>query len=157
MRLTAYEFAGFPAGITDFQTLLSTTAQPRLADFETLLDAVTDQVTNPVPNVFVSMIVVGHSDRQDRSDLDCNQRRTSEIEASTARAVSAWEWVKARVTQKAADQGLAAGTWWEDSPHVTWGLVFAATGMLHVPNPMGEADRAANRRVVVLVSVFGPD
>lgn len=157
MRLLAKEFAGFPAGITDFQTLLNTTPQPGLAELDFVLDIVAGQLTNPMPNQFVSLIVVGHSDRQDRTDFNCDQRRTSEIEASKARAISAWEWIKETVIVKAAASGVAADDWWETSPHVTWGLVFAAAGMMHNPNPMGEAQRAANRRVVVLVSIFNPE
>lgn len=154
MRLFADEFSGFPAGVTDFGTLLQTTTQPDLAELESVLDIVSFQLTNPTPTPFVSLIVVGHSDRQDRSDFSCDQRRSSEIEASTARAVSAWEWIKARVTEKAAEQGVDAGEWWETSPFVTWGLVFAATGMLKHPQPADEQQRLENRRVTVLVSIF---
>ena len=122
--------------------------------YRTNLDVVSFQLTNPTPTPFVSLIAVGHSDRQDRSDFSCDQRRSSEIEASTARAVSAWEWIKARVTEKAAEQGVDAGEWWETSPFVTWGLVFAATGMLKHPQPADEQQRLENRRVTVLVSIF---
>ena len=157
MRLMAIEFAGFTGGVTDFQTLLNTTPEPDFAEFDWVLDTVAGQLVNPTPNMFISLIVVGHSDRQDRTDYDCNRRRSSEIEAATARAVSAWEWIKATVTAKAAASGVAADDWWETSPHVTWGLVYAAAGMMHNPNPVSEAERAANRRVVVLVSIFNPE
>jgi hypothetical protein len=157
MRLIAEEFSGYGSGVTDFATLLATTPQPALGELETVLDIVAGQLgTPPTPNLFVSLIVVGHSDRQDRTDFTCDQRRTSEIEAARDRAVSAWEWIKARVTAKAAAAGVVAGDWWETSPHVTWGLVFAAAGMLKFPNP-STAERPLNRRVVVLVSIFNPD
>lgn len=155
MRLEALEFAGYPAGNSDFAQLIATTQQPRLPRLGEVLTAVADQVANPVPHRNFSLIVAGHSDRQDRADLSCDQRRVSEAEAAQHRAVSAWEWIKARVVELAAVAGVDAGQWWETSPHVTWGLVYAGAGMLKFPTPTGE-ERPLNRRVVLLVSRFDP-
>jgi hypothetical protein len=60
------------------------------------------------------------------------------------------------VNSKVVAAGRNAGEWWETSPHVTWGLVFAAAGMLK-HDPPSEDQRPLNRRVVVLVSIFNPD
>lgn len=157
MRLTAIEFSGYPAGVTDFETLIETTAQPGLGQLESALSRVANQVVAAEPNRVTSLITVGHSDRQDRADLDCNQRRSTEIQAAQDRAVSAWEWMKQRVTDQVALAGFDAGEWWEDDAHVSWGLVFAATGMLKFPDPASEDERLANRRVVVLVTEFDPE
>lgn len=128
MRLKALEFAGYGAGVTDFTALLETTDQPNLTGLEESLTAVAGQLIDPVPNRFLSLIVTGHSDRQDRADLDFDERRTSEADAARDRALSAWEWIKAWVVESAAASGVDAGEWWETSPHVTWGLVFLVPG-----------------------------
>lgn len=154
MRLTALEFAGYGSGATDFSALLASTAQGDLPALTAVLDMLAGQVVAPVGTRSSSIIVVGHSDRQDRSDLTCDARRASEIAAATDRAVSAWQWIKAQVSERTAQSGVDAGEWWETTPQVTWGLVFAAAGMLHHDPPSGEQERAANRRVVLLVSMF---
>jgi hypothetical protein len=103
-----------------------------------------------------SLIVAGHSDRQDRADLSCDERRTSEADAAQSRASSAWEWIKARVAELTSIAGVEAGEWWDTSPHITWGLVYAGAGMLKFPVPAA-GERPQNRRVVVLVSQFAPE
>ena len=67
--------------------------------------------------------------------------------------MSAWEWLKARVTERLAQSGIVAGDWWETAGSVTWGLVFAAAGMLRF-DPPTSVQRPLNRRVVFLVSMF---
>jgi hypothetical protein len=156
MRLEAIEFNGYSSGETDFGNLVTTTAQPSLARLGEVLTAVADQIANPIPNMCFSIIVIGHSDRQDRSDLNCDQRRESEATAARDRALSAWEWIKEKVNVLTDIAGVDAGEWWDESMHVTWGLVFAGAGMLTFPNP-ADAERPLNRRVVVLVTQFAPE
>lgn len=155
MRLKAIKFAGYGSGVTDFATLLATVPQTGEAQLRDVVRLIAGQLTNPVPGLFVSVIVAGHSDRQDRADFTCDQRRASETAAAKDRAVSAWEWIKQEVTAEAALSGVAAGDWWDASPNVTWGLVFAAAGMLQ-HDPPTPAQRPLNRRVDVLVSIFAP-
>lgn len=156
MRLSAITFDGYQSGQTDFGTLLATVPQAGLTQLEPHLQLIVGQLTDPVANRRLSIIVVGHSDRQDRSDFTCDQRRSSEIAAARDRAVSAWEWVKTEVSQRVAAAGGDAGEWWETSPHVTWGLVFAAAGMLQ-HDPPSDEQRPLNRRVVMLISAFEPE
>ncbi|WKG05509.1 hypothetical protein [Mycolicibacterium sp. HK-90] len=156
MRLTALTFAGYPAGVTDFGSLLAAAPQHDFAELDDVMTVVAGQLTNPVPNLNISLIVIGHSDRQDRPDFTCDQKRASEIEAASGRALSAWEFIKQEVNSKVVAAGGQVSDWWENSPHVTWGLVFAAAGMLaHDPPTMDQ--RPLNRRVVVLVTIFNPE
>ena len=157
MRVTPITFNGYPAGLTDFSTLLTTVPQPEFGVLEDILQITAGQVASPAPNLHVSLIVVGHADRQDRTDFTCDQRRTSEIEAARDRAVSAWEFIKQEVNALVVKAGGVESQWWEDSPRITWALVFAAAGMLVHDPPKGEGERALNRRVMVLASVFSPD
>ena len=85
--------------------------------------------------------------------MTCDQRRQSEIDASRERAVSAWEWIKPVVAQYASEGGWSGGNWWEASDRVMWDLVFAAAGML-LTGSANEAERAQNRRVDILISIF---
>lgn len=156
MRLNAITFSGYPAGVTDFGALLAAVPQPGLAQLDDVMTVVAGQIVNPVPNLHVSLIIVGHSDRQDRGDFSCDQRRASEAEAASDRASSAWVYIREKVNSKVVQAGGEAGPWWETSPHVTWAQVYAGAGML-LHNPPTNAQRPLNRRVVVLVSVFNPD
>jgi hypothetical protein len=155
MRLQAITFDGYGSGQTDFTALITGTPQAGLNALLDVVNVITAQVTQPVANRFISIIVVGHSDRQDNPAFGCDQRRASEIAAATDRAVSAWDWIKLQVTSQAAQAGFDVGEWWETSPQVKWGLVFAAAGMLR-HDPPSDDQRPLNRRVVVLVSVFDP-
>jgi flagellar motor protein MotB len=156
MRLFSITFDRYGSGETDFAALISGSPQPGLNTLLDVVKIIATQITNPTPNLFVSIIVVGHSDRQDRTDFTCDQRRASEITAAQDRALSAWEWIKQQVTEVAAQSGVQAGEWWETSPRVTWGLVYTAAGMLQF-DPPSDAQRPLNRRVVILVSIFNPE
>jgi flagellar motor protein MotB len=154
MRLTAITFSGYQSGQADFATVFESAGETEREQILSVVERIADQIIEDDSNQFTSIIVTGHSDRQDRSDFSCDQRRASEISAARDRAVSAWEWVKARVTERLAQSGIDAGEWWESSSRVTWALVFAAAGMLEHDPPASEADRLENRRVIILVSMF---
>jgi hypothetical protein len=62
-------------------------ARLRLADEDKAVIA--GEITSPVPDLRISLIVVGHSDRRDRMDFICDRRRASGIEAARDRAASA--------------------------------------------------------------------
>ncbi len=154
MRVTAITFAGYQSGHTAFDEVFSTNPDVEQQQLISTIELIADGIIEPGTGPFVSIITVGHSDRQDRADFSCDQRRASEISASTDRAVSAWEWLKARVQERCLQSGVDAGEWWENAQGVTWALVFAAAGMLRSDPPAGEPERAQNRRVVFLVSFF---
>jgi flagellar motor protein MotB len=157
MRLTAIAFDGFESGHTDFSELFgSPAAEVQREQFLGIVERIADGIIQGDENRQVtSIIVVGHSDRQDRTDMNCDQRRASEIDAAEKRAISAWELVKQAVIQRlaAANPPIDGTDWWENAPHVTWGLVFAAAGMMLKNPPASEAERKMNRRVVILVSM----
>lgn len=153
MRLTAIRFAGYAAGQTDFATIFDRTPDAEREPILRVIQRITDGIVHPANGKFTSIIIVGHADRQDRTDLTCDQRRASEIESARDRAESAWEWLKLQVTGWLTQHGIAATDWWETSQNMTWALVFAAAGMLE-HDPPTEAQRSLNRRIVILVSTF---
>jgi flagellar motor protein MotB len=156
MRLTAFKFPGYAAGQSAFSPVFENSSQIHREQFLSVIERIAGAIIDPENGQFTSIIIVGHSDRQDRSDMNCNQRRASEIAAARDRAIEAWEWVKEQVTARVAQSGMVAGDWWETSPRVTWGLVYAAAGMLE-HDPPSQAQRPLNRRVVILVSMFACD
>jgi hypothetical protein len=156
MRVHGLDFSGYRAGETDFASLINAVPQASLQELVDVTRIIAGQLSSPIPNLNVSVIVTGHSDRQDRPDLSCDERRASEIAAARDRAASAWEWIKAEVTAAVAEDGVDAGQWWETSPHITWAVVPAATGTLK-HDPPSEEQRPENRRVMVLVSIFNPE
>ena len=153
MRLTAVTIAGYPAGVTDFATVLAAAGAPEREQVLSLVERIADGIIDPGNGQFTAVQVVGHSDRQDLTTMTCDQRRASEIAAARDRAVSAWDWLRDAVTARLAESGIDAGDWWETAPSMTWAMVFAAAGMLQFDPPSMD-QRPLNRRVVFLVSMF---
>lgn len=153
MRLTAIKFSGYASGQTDFASVFNSSPAVEREQILSVIERIADAIIDPDNGQFTSIIIVGHSDRQDRADMSCDQKRASEIAAARDRASSAWEWVKGQVTARLAQSGITAENWWETSQRVTWGLVFAAAGMLE-HDPPSEPQRPLNRRVVMLISMF---
>lgn len=151
MEVPAFRFGGYGPGDTDFGARLAAADPQAQADFNSMLDRVSGFVTSAAPTGYAVITVIGYSDRQDRADLSCDQRRESEEEASTNRAVAAWDWVTTAVGQR---PGVGAGPWWDESPYITWALVGAGATRLPNPVPTDESQRAENRRVTFLVSEF---
>ena len=153
MRLTAIKFSGYESGQAAFVPVFNNSPEVERQQILGVIERIADAIIDPDNGQFTSIITVGHSDRQDRTDLSCDARRASEIAAARERALSAWEWVKEQVTARLAQSGINAGEWWETSQRVKWGLVFAAAGMLEF-DPPSQEQRPLNRRVVMLVSMF---
>lgn len=152
MRVQLLRFAGYQSGQTDFANIGIFILGNPTAQLGIALDTIAQGIAG-VQNVRSTITIVGHSDRQDRSDFTCNQRRDSEMTASRERAESAWEWCKSTVTALAQQNGWTGVDWWETSDRVTWDLVYAATGMV-LNGSTNEAERAQNRRVDILISIF---
>lgn len=151
MDVVPHRFAGYAPGDTDFAARMAAADATTQADFRSVLAHLADLVTTAPTDRFLALTVVGYSDRQDRPDMSCDARRQSEEEASTDRAAAAWEWIKAEV---ALTPGVGPDDWWDQSANLTWALVGAGATRLPFPVPTSESERAANRRVTILVSEF---
>jgi hypothetical protein len=108
-----------------------------------LVERIADGIIDPNSGQFTSVIVVGHSDRQDDASMSCDQHRASEIEAATNRANSAWNFLKDKVAERLTQSGISAANWPETAQSVTWALVYAAAGMLQF-DPPTQAQRPLN-------------
>jgi flagellar motor protein MotB len=153
MRLTPITFSGYQSGHTDFAEVFDSNPEAEREAVLSLVERIANGIIDPNSGQFTSVIVVGHSDRQDDTSLSCDQRRTSEIEAATNRANSAWNFLKDKVAERLTQSGISAADWPETAPSVTWALVYAAAGMLKF-DPPTQAQRPLNRRVMFLVSMF---
>jgi flagellar motor protein MotB len=155
MRLTALTVAGYTSGQTAFDPMFASVGLVERQQLLGVVQRIADGIADPAKGQLTSVVVVGHSDRQDLPSMSCDERRASEIAAARDRAVSAWDWVKARVTERLTVSGVDAGDWWETAPSITWSLVFAAAGMLQHDPPTPD-ERPLNRRVEFLVTLFDP-
>jgi hypothetical protein len=152
VRVKPFTFDGYGSGDYDFAARYAAMDQVRRVEFDAMLDTVARAIFEPVlEQPYVAMMVIGHSDRQDLPGLTHQQAQASEAEAATKRAVDAWNWLWERISSHVGPQ--YAG-WEENSPKVTWAWVSAGAGQLVNPNPLSEADRLQNRRVVLLFSHF---
>jgi flagellar motor protein MotB len=154
MRVQLFRFGGYQAGQTDFTTGGGGVPGNPIEELDDALKVIANGIAGS-ENVRSTITVAGHSDRQDRADFSCDQRRESEIVNSRDRAESAWDFCKSVITERLqqAESPEAEVEWWETSDRVTWDLVFAATGML-LNGSANEAERAQNRRVDILISIF---
>ena len=152
MRVTNNRFDRYPSGVTDFLVARNIPGNPA-ADLDTTIDAIVDAVSF-ARNLRVNITVIGNSDRQDNAAMDCDQKRQSEIDASDARAFSAWNFIQLEVASRLVLRGFPAQPDWQDtSPNVTWFVVTAGAAMRLTTSGTPD-DRAQNRRVDILSSVF---
>jgi flagellar motor protein MotB len=156
MRHLAITVAGYPAGQTEFEPMFASAELVERQQLLGVVQRIADSIVEPETGRFTSIVVVGHSDRQDNPTMGCDEKRASEIAAARARGTSAWEWVTGRVSERLAVAGVEADEWWETASSVGWSLVFAAAGMLEHDPPASEEERLLNRRVVFVVGTLDP-
>lgn len=155
MRVKAFVFDGYPAGQSDFASRYAALDDEARAGFDAMVHNVARAMfSDALSQPYVALTVIGHSDRQDLPGLTHQQAQADEAEAAENRAVDAWSWLRARITEEV---GAPDDSWTEDSPKVTWAMVFAGSGQLQVHDPVTEEDRLRNRRVVILFSHFEID
>ncbi|GAA2427769.1 hypothetical protein [Streptomyces coeruleofuscus] len=142
------EVDGYLSGQFDFATALATHSQALQDDAMNAALAVAK--AEKFSGTFCTITVVGHSDRDDTPGLTQDQRRASELNASTKRAESARDWIFAQARQLLIDDG-------QPDPGTISGLTRsffftqpAGAAQLKKPNPASETDRQRNRRVAFL-------
>lgn len=152
MNFQLIRFDRYPAGESDFGMVGSSLPEAPLMELNAVVESIGQAIAG-VSNARWCLVVQGHSDRQDRADLDCNQRRQSEIATAQARADSAWEWIRGVIADYASQNGWTGGDWWDVSDRVAWDIVYVSTGML-LNGSADDAERAKNRRVDFLFAEF---
>jgi flagellar motor protein MotB len=150
MRVKLLRFDSYPGGVTDFNAIRTLPQNPA-ADLDASLMSMAESIAG-VAGFRSSIVIVGHSDRQDRPDFSCDQRRQSEIDASRERAHSAWDYCRETISEVMPVMPPIVD-WWDTSDRMTWALVYAAAGMLQ-NGSANEAERLKNRRVDILISHF---
>ncbi len=152
MVLRSFTIHGYPPGDVDFATGLTRLDPATREAFDQAVHDVTRALfTGALDQPYASLVVVGHSDRQDIAGLTHQQAQADEAEASRARADNAWAWLHATISAQAGPQ--LAG-WEERSSKATWLVVSAGSGQLVHPDPVMEEQRLLNRRVEVHFSHF---
>jgi hypothetical protein len=154
MKITEINFRGYEPGQMDFAPVFNAAPEVERKQILSVITRIADAIIDPDNGQFTSIIIIGNSDRDDRPEMNCDQKRANETAYARSRASAAWEWVKEQVAAKVAKSGITAGVWWETARSITWDLVFAAAGMLECDQPTTEEQRRLNRRVTFLVSMI---
>jgi flagellar motor protein MotB len=151
---------GFQDSEFDFASALQRAPAALQTEFEELISALVAAEEDPTKNIFWSVTIVGHADRDDVPGVSSEQRRATELNASEKRAGSALAFVFTRLGDKLSADGFArpapppAGL----DALTNVGIVGAFAGAADLVNlaPASEAERAQNRRVKFLAIQFSP-
>ncbi len=143
--------AGYQSGKTDFSERIAAFSNEGQQKYESFLAWVASVALTPGAVAFVQ--VRGYSDRQDAENMTATQRRKSEEDAAAARAESAYQVVRARLS-------AACGPGFEVDKVQEWpGLLLIRIGMggtsLIKREPISEDQRQENRRVEIVVFAQG--
>lgn len=144
--------SGFKDSETDFSKLLARRpATERAADLKAVVDAAYEaQHENPDGAKHCAILFFGHSDRDDTAGRPPRQRVRLERERGRDRARSVAFWLKDRINERAKAAGKPQLAEWKDFSHVVIFAVSAGASEL-AKEPTGPANRAANRRVRMVV------
>ena len=145
---------GFGAGEIDFGTMIGpTTASIVISE---VVDPAVQAEAFPADGSFCAITIIGHSDRVDTPGLGSEQRRTQELDASIKRAESTSGWLFAKILSGMLAVGVMPPTDWVGLQRVVRRLVPCGAADLVHKIPLGELQRAQNRRVQILVTIFAP-
>ena len=89
MRLNAIKFRGYAVGQTYFAPVFNSAPEVEREQIPSVIEKIADAITDPDNGQFTFIIIIGHTDRHDRSDMNYDQRRASEIAAERDLAIGA--------------------------------------------------------------------
>lgn len=144
---------GYGSGETDFRTQLDRVPESVRDEFNNLIFFRLIEVWNTADQTAV-LSLEGHSDRVDTAGLSREERRIEELTASVNRVNSAGDGIFQMLAEWFGP-GFPAD--WADLSQIAVG--FAASGgaaLLHSDANLSDAQRRANRRVVLHLSSFVP-
>jgi hypothetical protein len=146
------ELQGFASGQTDFSAQLSTLPVEILEPFAKLIDGTFEASSDPSGVKFMSISIVGHSDRQDLPGMSNEQRRESERQASQDRADSASNWLLNKLADM-QNPGDVIQLDWRSVSNIGAAVIASGAAQLINPNPGSNEDlRVQNRRVQFFVT-----
>ena len=70
MRLTAIKISGYASGQTNFAPVFNSSPEIEREQILSVVERIADAIIDPDNRQFTSIIIVGHSDRQDRADIE---------------------------------------------------------------------------------------
>jgi flagellar motor protein MotB len=151
--------SGFVAGEVDFPALFD--RQP-LVTQEQIIRLVVDRCIQaeivPDAGIFCSVVVIGHSDREDTPGLTSEQRRAKELESSQSRADSALEWLFTQLFDALEGADATAPVDWPSAQNVAVAtLASGAADLVNKVPGLDEELRRQNRRVVFMTKSFSPE
>src|SRR3954447_3717322 len=145
------EIRGYKAHQTDFGELIAKRPDLQTPEVTAIIDSAFEAFENTDGNESCTVVIVGHSDREDSPGLSDEQRRASELQASQARADSASAWLLDKMNSVVQDSGMQIELDWKGVGTVAVEAIGVGASNL-VTQPMTEEDRLNNRRIFFLVS-----
>ncbi len=156
MNVKSIKFDRYAIGDTEFSPeLMALASEETRAALQALIERLIHDVFDPENGGHTAILVAGFADR-DQDSGTCDEKRERERVRARDRGWKAWVFLRDAVTAGLIAAGLGAdpGEWWNDSPVMTWALVFAGSGQPIHEAPANDLQRAENRRVHFLVSQF---
>lgn len=148
------ELQGFGSGQIDFSARLSTLPPEILEPLAKLIDGTFETSSDPGGTKFMSISVVGHSDRQDLLGMSNEQRRESEFKASQERADSASNWLLNKLADM-QNPGDVIQLDWRSVSNIGVAVIASGAAKLINPNPGNDENlRLQNRRVEFIVTAI---
>jgi hypothetical protein len=152
-------FAGYGSDNIEFANVFNDnnlTGQPLRDRFEALVQTAVTAESGLVPGTFVSILVVGHADRDDTPGRTPEQRRAIELENSGLRAESAEAFIVDRIFNVLQAEGFTAPLTQDVADFYEVRRVAAGSADLVFTSPSGELERMQNRRVQFFGTAFTP-
>ena len=145
---------GFYSGEFDFGAALARQPQPEQNRVTALVATLLLAEAHPDEGLYVSVTVVGESDRYDAPGASIEECRARELEESEERAHRAGRWLMDQLKGELAAMSLPVPA---DATYTTnVGICYALKGAADLVHllPASEAERQQNRRVRFLVLTF---
>lgn len=153
VRLNEVRCNGYASQHTDFGELYVTTplSQDDINNLNVMIETAVSVERDPNSSSFCDITILGHSDRVDTSGLSSEQRRQMELDASTARAKSAQDWLFNEITNRLLAEGYAIPADLSSMQNVTIRAIPCGSADLEHKTPGNdEQKRRENRRLHIL-------
>jgi flagellar motor protein MotB len=132
----------------DFQTALTQLGDSSLVD-QLVSDLVAAEMEQS--GKFVTVTIVGHSDRNDTPGLSPDDRRADELDFSSRRGINALNWLLDHLQTGVQEAGGTVPIDWDSARFCSATLTAAGAAALAHPVPANTGQRAENRRVDLVI------
>ena len=149
-------FSGFLSQEIDFLALHTRSSQAAKDLLNVMIETAVTVESGATPGHFCSILIVGHSDRDDTPGRSPEDRRALELQNSTLRAESAQSFFFSEMFNRLQAQGFTAPVDIPSMQNVEIQTVACGAADLINLAPADESQRQQNRRVHFIGTAFTP-